>query len=165
LAIFIIQIFLISDNQNIRRDSLAVSFKKISHRHISSQPPTVQSKKQMAPGAKSPQLIANTEPSTSLMNYASPDDVDLAAQAESIPELPLPSDSATPIGNLRLRIYINENGLIDNIETELSTLTPSYTELLINTFRQGIFQPARKDNQTIRSWQVIEIILEEQTHQ
>lgn len=94
--------------------------------------------------------------------HLGPSDVDSAAHALVVPQLPLPSDIDTPNGTIRIKLYINELGLVDFTEIDFSTLPSSYADLLTATFKRTIFQPATKDGKTVSSWALFEITLEDQ---
>lgn len=89
--------------------------------------------------------------------YFDPADVDEIAFALTVPELPLPTTEESITGLVQIKIFVDSNGIPEEIEIVQSTLPEDYVTSLTNTFSKARFQPAKRGGAAVSSWRVIEI--------
>lgn len=104
----------------------------------------------MIPGAASIGQI-----DTSL--YADPENIDDAASVIEAPELPLPPGREVFTGMLRIKIFVNEEGAVDQIDLMETSLQEDYATQLIETFKESKFIPGMLHGKPVKSWRVVEI--------
>lgn len=102
----------------------------------------------------------NTLLSTKVTRYLVSSEVDMAAQP--VTDWVLQYEGLEP--NLKvtvqLRIYVNDQGYLDNFEIINSSLGETMTGLLLQELRSTVFAPARKDGRTVASMRDIEITVD-----
>lgn len=89
--------------------------------------------------------------------YAPPENIDDVASVIEAPELPLPPDREIASGLLRIRVFVNEEGNVDQIELTESNLQENYSSRLIQAFKESKFSPGILHGKPIKSWRMIEI--------
>lgn len=91
------------------------------------------------------------------VQYAAPDSIDKMATVIEAPILPLPATPLVATGQLRIKLFISEEGVVDSAELIESTLPEDYANLLLECFREARFSPGMQSGKSIRSWRVVEI--------
>jgi len=89
--------------------------------------------------------------------YADPENIDDAASIIVAPELPLPQAREVTAGILRLRIFVSEEGAVDQIELIETSLQEDYATSLMETFKESRFSPGMLHGKPVKSWRMIEI--------
>lgn len=89
--------------------------------------------------------------------YADPDNIDGVASVIEAPELPLPPDREISSGLLRIRIFVSEEGIVDQIELIETSLQEDYSTRLIQTFKESKFNPGMLQGKPVKSWRMVEI--------
>lgn len=101
--------------------------------------------------ATPPEEIAEEPP------YASPDSIEQMASVIDPPDLPLPSDALGTDGFMRIKVFVNEEGLADNVELLESNFAQDYATTLIGLFQSARFSPGVSNGKAIKSWRIVEI--------
>jgi hypothetical protein len=95
-------------------------------------------------------------------DFVGPDQVDELASAEDVPEFPIPPDEPGFIGQILMKIFVNESGEAVFIVVETTTLPDSYTQLLVERSYLARFRPAKLSGHPIKSWRRVEIRIGEE---
>jgi hypothetical protein len=90
-------------------------------------------------------------------DFVGPDQVDELASAEDVPEFPIPTDQPGVIGQILMKIFVNESGEAVFIEVEASTLPDIYAQMLVERSYLARFRPAQLSGRPIKSWRRVEI--------
>lgn len=89
--------------------------------------------------------------------YASPDSIEKMASIIDPPALPLPSDSFSLEGFMRIKVFVNEEGFADNVELLESNFAEDYASTLVVLFKSAKFSPGLSGGKAIKSWRIVEI--------
>lgn len=89
--------------------------------------------------------------------YASPDSIEQMASVIEPPDLPLPSESFSPEGFMRIKVFVNEEGFADNVELLESNFAEDYASTLVGLFKLAKFSPGLSGGKAIKSWRIVEI--------
>lgn len=89
--------------------------------------------------------------------YASPETVDQMASVIIPPELPLPLDPNLAFGFMRIKIFVNEEGLAEYVELLESNFPEDYASTLVDQFKLAKFAPGISGGKAIKSWRIVEI--------
>jgi hypothetical protein len=98
-----------------------------------------------------PEATADTDP------YAPPDSIEQMASVISPPDLPLPTDPNSPFGFMRIKVFVNEDGLADSVELLESNFAQDYASTLVERFKLARFNPGVSGGKAIKSWRIVEI--------
>lgn len=89
--------------------------------------------------------------------YADPENIDSTASVIEAPELPLPPSRDISSGLLRIKIFVNEYGMVDQIELIETSLQEDYSNRLIQAFKESKFSPGLLHGEPVKSWRMVEI--------
>jgi hypothetical protein len=103
------------------------------------------------PEAAPPEETVETFP------YSPPDSVEEMASVIVVPDLPLPSEPNNSDGHMRIKVFVNENGLADYVELLESNFSDDYAAKLVELFQLARFNPGVSGGKAIKSWRIIEI--------
>lgn len=102
-------------------------------------------------------VVPNPEETVEEFPYAPPDSIEQMASIIDPPDLPLPSESFNAAGFMRIKIYVNEEGLADNIELLESNFADDYVSTVVRLFKLAKFSPGVSGGKAIKSWRIVEI--------
>lgn len=89
--------------------------------------------------------------------YYTPDQVELTAEIQQLPELPFFTNEEKQQGRVRLRIFVNESGAADRVEIEEMTPSTAYGDAIAATFMGNRYKAATLNSKRVKSWLQIEI--------
>lgn len=89
--------------------------------------------------------------------YASPDSIEQMASIIDPLDLPLPPDSFSVEGFMRIKVFVNEEGFADNVELLESNFAEDYASTLVVLFKSAKFSPGLSGGRAIKSWRIVEI--------
>jgi TonB family protein len=97
-----------------------------------------------------------------LIKYYKSSEVDVRAEPIHLAPLNYPKgiSSSHISGVVKLRVYINETGKIDDIQVEESSLGKSFEEAARQTILNSSFAPAIKDGINVKSQKLLEVTFE-----
>lgn len=104
-----------------------------------------------------PSFVVPREETAKESPYVSPDSIEQMASVIELPDLPLPSDSLSPEGFMRIKVFVNEHGFADNVELLESNFAEEYASMLVGLFKSAKFSPGVLGGKTIKSWRIVEI--------
>lgn len=104
-----------------------------------------------------PGFVVPREETAEESPYVSPDSIEQMASVIELPDLPLPSDSLSPEGFMRIKVFVNEHGFADNVELLESNFAEDYASMLVGLFKSAKFSPGVLGGKTIKSWRIVEI--------
>ena len=103
------------------------------------------------------QEVAPPEETVEDVPYSPPDSVEEMASVIVVPDLPLPSEPNNSAGRMRIKVFVNENGLADYVELLESNFSDDYAAKLVELFQLARFNPGVSGGKAIKSWRIIEI--------
>jgi hypothetical protein len=98
-----------------------------------------------------------SEETTEAFPYASPDSIEQMASVIAPPDLPLPADPDSPAGFMRIKVFVNEDGLADSVELLESNFAEDYASKLAGLFKLAKFNPGVSGGKAVKSWRIVEI--------
>jgi hypothetical protein len=72
-------------------------------------------------------------------------------------DLPLPLESFSPEGFMRIKVFVNEDGLADSVELLESNFAEDYVSTVVGLFKTAKFSPGVSGGKAIKSWRIVEI--------
>jgi protein TonB len=111
------------------------------------------------PAALAPAPLATITSSVDLTYYSAREvDVHPRALREIVPEYPLLADRQRQSGNVRLKLKLEADGRISDIEVVSASPPDLFEESALNAFRDVRFAPAQKNGRPVRALVLIEVV-------
>jgi protein TonB len=112
-----------------------------------------------SPAALAPAPLATITSSVDLTYYSAREvDVHPRALREIVPEYPAMADHQRQSGNVRLKLKLEADGRISDIEVVSASPPDLFEESALNAFRDVRFAPAQKNGRPVRALVLIEVV-------
>ncbi|PKO49100.1 MAG: hypothetical protein CVU31_02175 [Betaproteobacteria bacterium HGW-Betaproteobacteria-4] len=90
--------------------------------------------------------------------YSSPGSIEQMASVMDLADLPPPPvNSFNHEGFMRIKVFVNEEGLADYVELLESNFAEDYATTLVELFKSAKFRPGVSGGKAIKSWRIVEI--------